>query len=67
MREKTKQAGKKRDEFMRTISDWKRKFRADGEKILDTFRLWTPLVFIGSAMVSTVFTVFTILMRILLR
>lgn len=31
---------------------------------LDTFRLWTPLTFIGSAMVSTVFT---ILMRILLR
>lgn len=64
MREENRQAGKKRDEFMRTLSDWEQKFRADGEEILDTFRLWTPLTFIGSAMVSTVFT---ILMRILLR
>ena len=64
MREENRQAGKKRDEFMRTLSDWEQKFRADGEEILDIFRLWTPLTFIGSAIVSTVFA---ILMRILLR
>lgn len=64
MREENRQAGKKRDEFMRTLSDWERKFRADGEEMLNTFRLWTPLTFMGSAAVSMVFT---ILVRMLLR
>ena len=49
---------------MRTLSDMEQQFRRDGEKLLNTFRLWTPLTFIGAAAVSTVFT---ILMRILLR
>lgn len=64
MREENRQAGKKRDEFMKTLSDMERQFRRDGEDLLDTFRLWTPLTFIGAAAVSTVFS---ILMRILLR
>lgn len=64
MREENRQAGKKRDEFMRTLSDWERKFRADGEEMLNTFQLWTPLTFMGSAAVSMVFT---ILVRMLLK
>lgn len=64
MREENRQAGKKRDEFLRTLSDMERRFQRDGEDLLNTFRLWTPLTFIGAAAVSTVFT---ILMRILLR
>lgn len=40
------------------------RFRRDGEDMLNTFRLWTPMTFIGAAAVSTVFS---ILMRILLR
>ena len=64
MREENRQAGKKRDEFLRTISNMEQQFRRDGEELLNTFRLWTPLTFIGAAAVSTVFT---ILMRLLLR
>ena len=64
MREENRQAGKKRDEFLRTLSDMERRFQRDGEDLLNTFRLWTPLTFIGAAAVSTVFT---ILMRTLLR
>ena len=64
MREENRQAGKKRDEFLRTLSDMERRFRRDGEDMLNTFRLWTPMTFIGAAAVSTVFS---ILMRILLR
>lgn len=64
MQEENRQAGKKRDEFMRTLSDMEQQFRRDGEDLLNTFRLWTPLTFIGAAAVSTVFT---ILVRMLLR
>ena len=64
MREENRQAGKKRDEFLRTLSDMEQRFRRDGEDMLNTFRLWTPMTFIGAAAVSTVFS---ILMRILLR
>lgn len=64
MQEGNRQAGKKRDEFMRTLSDMEQQFRRDGEDLLNTFRLWTPLTFIGAAAVSTVFT---ILVRMLLR
>ena len=64
IREENRQAGKENGRFTQTLSDMERQFRADGEEMLNTFRLWTPLTFIGSAMVSTVFT---ILMRILLR
>lgn len=64
MKEENRQAGKTRDEFMRKLSDMERQFQADGEDMLNTFRLWTPLTFIGAAAVSTVFT---ILMRILVR
>ena len=61
MREENRQAGKKRDEFLRTLSDMEQRFRRDGEDMLNTFRLWTPMTFIGAAAVSTVFS---ILMRI---
>ena len=64
MQEENRQAGKKRDEFLRTLSDMEQRFRRDGEDMLNTFRLWTPLTFVGAAAVSTVFS---ILMRILLR
>lgn len=64
MQEENRQAGKKRDEFLRTLSDMEQRFRRDGEDMLNTFRLWTPMTFIGAAAVSTVFS---ILMRILLR
>lgn len=64
MQEENRQAGKKRDEFMRTLSDMEQQFRRGGEDLLNTFRLWTPLTFIGAAAVSTVFT---ILVRMLLR
>ncbi|WP_458255477.1 hypothetical protein [Dysosmobacter welbionis] len=64
MQEENRQAGKKRDEFLRTLSDMEQRFRRDGEDLLNTFRLWTPMTFIGAAAVSTVFS---ILMRILLR
>ena len=64
MREENRQAGKKRDKFLRTLSDMEQRFRRDGEDMLNTFRLWTPMTFIGAAAVSTVFS---ILMRILLR
>ncbi len=64
VKEENRQAGKMRDEFMRKLSDMERQFQSDGEDILNTFRLWTPLTFIGAAAVSTVFT---ILMRILVR
>lgn len=64
MQEENRQAGKKHDEFMRTLSDMGQQFRREGEDLLNTFRLWTPLTFIGAAAVSTVFT---ILMKILLR
>lgn len=64
MQEENRQAGKKRDEFMRTLSDMEQQFRRDGENLLNAFRLWTPLTFIGAAAVSTVFT---ILVRMLLR
>lgn len=56
MREENRQAGKKRDEFLRTLSDMERRFRRDGEDMLNTFRLWTPMTFIGAAAVSTVFS-----------
>lgn len=64
MQEENRQAGKKRDEFIWTLSDMEQQFRRDGEDLLNTFRLWTPLTFIGAAAVSTVFT---ILVRMLLR
>lgn len=64
MQEENRQAGKKRDEFIRTLSDMEQQFRRDGEDLLNTFRLWTPLTFIGAAAVSTVFT---ILVRMLPR
>jgi len=64
MREENRQAGKKRDEFLRTLSDMEQQLQRDGEDVLNMFCLWTPLTFIGAAAVSTVFT---ILMRILLR
>lgn len=64
MQEENRQAGKKRDEFMRTLSDMEQQFRRDVEEMLNTFRLWTPLTFMGATAVSTVFT---ILMRMLLR
>lgn len=40
MREENRQAGKKRDEFLRTLSDMEQRFRRDGEDMLNTFRLW---------------------------
>lgn len=64
MKEESRQAGKTRDEFMRKLSDMEKEFRSNGKDLLETFKLWTPLTFIGAAAVSTVFT---ILMRMLLR
>lgn len=64
MKEENRQAGKTRDEFMRKLSDMEKEFRSNGKDLLETFKLWTLLTFIGAAAVSTVFT---ILMRMLLR
>lgn len=64
MKEENRQVGKMHDEFMRKLSDMERQFQSDGEDMLNTFQLWTPLTFIGAAAVSTVFT---ILMRLLVR
>lgn len=64
MREENRQAGKEKDKFTQTLSDMEKQFRADGENIMDSFRLWIPLTIMGSAAVSVIIS---ILLWVLMR
>ena len=57
MKEEGRQAGKRREEFMRQLSEQARELRGDGEKLMRTFRSWAARTILSSAAAALVISI----------
>ena len=57
MKEQQKQDGKRREEFMRQLSEQAKEFRGDGCELMRTFRKWAARTILSSAAVALVISI----------
>ena len=57
MKEQQKQDGKRREEFMRQLSEQAKEFRGDGCELMRTFRKWATRTILSSAAASLVISI----------
>ena len=57
MKEQQKQAGNRRDEFMRQLSEQAKEFRGDGCELMRTFRKWAARTILSSAAAALVISI----------
>ena len=57
MEAEVRQAGKRREEFMRQLSEQAKEFRGDGCELMRTFRKWAARTILSSAAVALVISI----------
>ena len=57
MKEQQEQDGKRREEFMRQLSEQAREFRGDGAELMKTFRKWAARTILTSAAAALVISI----------
>ena len=57
MKEEQKQDGKRREEFMRQLSEQAKEFRGDGAELMKTFRRWATRTILSSAAAAVVISI----------
>ena len=57
MKEQQKQDGKRREEFMRQLSEQAKEFRGDGCELMRTFRKWAARTILSSAAAALVISI----------
>ena len=57
MKEQQEQDGKRREEFMRQLSEQAKEFRGDGAELMNTLRRWAARTILSSAAVALVISI----------
>ena len=57
MKEQQKQDGKRREEFMRQLSEQAKEFRGDGSELMNTLRRWAARTILSSAAAALVISI----------
>ena len=57
IKEKQKQDGKQREEFMKQLSEQAKEFRGDGAELMNTFRRWAARTILSSAAAAVVISI----------